>query len=39
MGMGILCVGRPWLVIALIGIFAALLLQTAALFSQWHWVA
>ena len=37
--MGSLGVGRPWLVIALIGIFAALLLQTAALFSQWHWVA
>jgi len=39
MCMGSLGVGRPWLVIALIGIFAALLLQTAALFSQWHWVA
>jgi hypothetical protein len=37
--MGSLGAGRPWLVIALIGIFAALLLQTAALFSQWHWVA
>jgi Mannosyltransferase (PIG-V) len=39
MCMGSLGVGRPWLVMALIGIFAALLLQTAALFSQWHWVA
>ena len=39
MGMGILCKGRPWLVIAIIGIFAALLLETAALFSQWYWVA
>jgi Gpi18-like mannosyltransferase len=39
MGMGILCKGRPWLLIAIIGIFAALLLQTAAMFSQWYWVA
>jgi hypothetical protein len=39
MCMGILCKGRPWLVIAIIGIFAALLLQTAAMFSQWYWVA
>jgi Gpi18-like mannosyltransferase len=39
MGIGILCKGRPWLVIAIIGIFAALLLETAALFSQWYWVA
>src|SRR5260370_38339088 len=38
MCMGILCKGRPWLVSALIGIFAALLLQNAALFSQWYWV-
>jgi hypothetical protein len=38
MCMGILCKGRPWLAIALIGIFAALLLQTTALFSQWYWV-
>jgi hypothetical protein len=37
--MGILCAGRPWLAISVIGIFAALLFQTAALFSQWHWVA
>jgi Gpi18-like mannosyltransferase len=39
MGMGILAKGRPWLVIAIVGIFAALLLQTAAMFSQWYWVA
>jgi Gpi18-like mannosyltransferase len=39
MCMGILCKGRPWLVTAIIGIFAALLLQTAAMFSQWYWVA
>ena len=39
MSMGILCRGRPGLAVALIGIFAALLLQTAALFSQWYWVA
>jgi len=39
MCMGILCKGRPWLVCAIIGIFAALLLQTAAMFSQWYWVA
>jgi hypothetical protein len=39
MCMGILGKGRPWLVIAIIGIFAALLLQTAAMFSQWYWVA
>jgi hypothetical protein len=38
MCMAILCEGRPWLVSALIGIFAALLLQNAALFSQWYWV-
>ena len=38
MSMGILCKGRPWLVSVLIGIFAALLLQSAALFSQWYWV-
>jgi Gpi18-like mannosyltransferase len=38
MCMGILCKGRPWLVIAIIGILAALLLQTTAMFSQWHWV-
>ena len=38
MCLGILCKGRPWLVSALIGIFAALLLQNAALFSQWYWV-
>jgi hypothetical protein len=38
MGMGILCKGRPWLAGALIGIFAALLFQNAALFSQWYWV-
>jgi Gpi18-like mannosyltransferase len=37
--MGILGAGRPWLAISVIGIFAALLFQTAALFSQWHWVA
>jgi hypothetical protein len=36
--LGILCRGRPWLGNALVGIFAALLLQTAALFSQWYWV-
>jgi Gpi18-like mannosyltransferase len=39
MCMGILCKGRPWLVCAIIGIFAALLLETAAMFSQWYWVA
>ncbi len=39
MCMGILCKGRPWLVSAIIGIFAALLLQAAAMFSQWYWVA
>jgi Gpi18-like mannosyltransferase len=39
MCMGILCKGRPWLVITIIGILAALLLQTTAMFSQWHWVA
>jgi hypothetical protein len=38
MCMGILCKGRLWLLIVLIGIFAALLLQSAALFSQWYWV-
>jgi Gpi18-like mannosyltransferase len=38
MCLGILCKGRPWLVSVLIGIFGALLLQTAALFSQWYWV-
>jgi Gpi18-like mannosyltransferase len=35
---GVICKGRPWLVSALTGIYAALLLQTAALFSQWYWV-
>jgi Gpi18-like mannosyltransferase len=39
MCMAILCKGRPWLAAAIIGIFAALLLQTTAMFSQWHWVA
>jgi Mannosyltransferase (PIG-V) len=38
MCLGTLCKGRPWLSTALVGIFAALLLQTAALFSQWYWV-
>jgi hypothetical protein len=38
MAMAILCKGRPWLAGALIGIFAALLFQTTALFSQWYWV-
>jgi hypothetical protein len=38
MCMGILCEGRPWLTCVLIGIFAALLLQTTASFSQWYWV-
>jgi hypothetical protein len=38
MCMGILCKGRPWLAIPLIGISAALLFQTTALFSQWYWV-
>jgi hypothetical protein len=38
MCLGILCKGRPWFVSALIGIFGALLLQNAALFSQWYWV-
>jgi Gpi18-like mannosyltransferase len=38
MCMGILCKGRPWLTCVLIGIFAALLLQTTASFSQWYWV-
>jgi hypothetical protein len=36
--LGILCRGRPWLGNALVGIFAALLLRTTALFSQWYWV-
>jgi hypothetical protein len=39
MCMGLLCKGRPWLAIAIIAIFSALLLQTAAMFSQWYWVA
>jgi len=38
MCLGVLCKGRLWLAAALIGIFAALLLVNAALFSQWYWV-
>lgn len=37
--LALLCKRRPWLAFALIGIFAALLLQQTALFSQWYWVA
>jgi hypothetical protein len=36
MCLGVLCKGRLWLATALIGIFAALLLVNAALFSQWY---
>jgi hypothetical protein len=38
MFLGWLCRERPWLTNALIGIFAALLLRNAALFSQCYWV-
>ena len=37
MAMGLLCRGRPWLLNALIGIFAALLFRKTELFSQWYW--
>lgn len=36
--LAILCKPRPWLANMLIGIFAALLFLTTALFSQWYWV-
>jgi hypothetical protein len=35
--LSILCKGRPWLAIVLFGIFAALLVQTSALFSHGYW--
>jgi len=38
MCLGVLCKGHLWLTSILIGIFAALLLHDAALFSQWYWV-
>jgi hypothetical protein len=38
MCLGLLCKGRAWLAGVLIGLFAALLLVNAALFSQWYWV-
>jgi Gpi18-like mannosyltransferase len=38
MCVGLLCKGRMWLAISLIGISAALLLYQTALFSQWYFV-
>jgi len=38
MCLGTLCKGRAWLAYPLIGIFAALLLVNAAMFSQWYWL-
>jgi hypothetical protein len=38
MCVGLLCKGRMWLAISLIGISAALLLCQTALFSQWYFV-
>jgi len=38
MCLGLLCKSRVWLAGILIGVFAALLLVNASLFSQWHWI-